>query len=506
MASSCNFNKSSYHQASKQNVLLVLWYIAFGAIHELSHLVIAITLGYSHGIFDVGAARFFHGILLGRQCILPSLDAESVSFLWVRHAGWMISLSLAILIPRRHRNVKLAAIITAVEAIWTDLLQLPVLNGITMTSSTTANSIFFCGNFGILLLHHLWLKNQGQSALDCLEQMVKVTMMRGAQSGGVVTFYPQKSDQKLLVASRCRVVNGKRTDLSKLIRTKLQRDMFMMRRKPFPSDFVVTMSGHTRFATSSKASLDGTHPHQWTPATSRKMYDWHVKHNQAQQGHEHTPETIKVENYITHNGDFDFYVVNGKTYDLSVLQPWLVAVTGCQMPSSVDSCAVAGMIDLLRTQGCFGLSARFAICLGLESSCIQDDLTDFPPYKHFEQIGELFEQVLGEMLKTTSMDNIGDSEEIRHSFALRVFTKLEARHETLVKPLSRYITDSEDGGSSLLAFCLVTINAFFDNDLFMTTKTFLKNAKGSFGLCVTSSLDAHRQICLAARGQTVSCF
>jgi len=40
----------------------------------------------------------------------------------------------------------------------------------------------------------------------------------------------------------------------------------------------------------------------------------------------------------------------------------------------------------------------------------------------------------------------------------------------------------------------------------MTTKTFLKNAKGSFGLCITSSMDAHRRICLAARGQTVSWY
>jgi hypothetical protein len=68
-------------------------------------------------------------------------------------------------------------------------------------------------------------------------------------------------------------------------------------------------------------------------------------------------------------------------------------------------------------------------------------------------------------------------------------------------PLQKYFTD-EESGSSLLTFCLETIHAFFDNDLFMTTKMFLKNAKGSFGLCVTSSLDANGD-CMAARGQTV---
>ena len=32
----------------------------------------------------------------------------------------------------------------------------------------------------------------------------------------------------------------------------------------------------------------------------------------------------------------------------------------------------------------------------------------------------------------------------------------------------------------------------------------LAGAKGSFGLCVSSSLDAHRQLVVAARGQTLS--
>lgn len=49
-----------------------------------------------------------------------------------------------------------------------------------------------------------------------------------------------------------------------------------------------------------------------------------------------------------------------------------------------------------------------------------------------------------------------------------------------------------------------TVDAFFDNDLFTTTKLFMENVVGSFGLMVTSSMDAHRQICIAARGQPMS--
>jgi hypothetical protein len=65
-------------------------------------------------------------------------------------------------------------------------------------------------------------------------------------------------------------------------------------------------------------------------------------------------------------------------------------------------------------------------------------------------------------------------------------------------------TDVESAQGGTTEFVRSTINAFFDNDLFQTTKYFLDNAKGSFGLFVSCSLDAHRSICLAARGQTMS--
>lgn len=44
-----------------------------------------------------------------------------------------------------------------------------------------------------------------------------------------------------------------------------------------------------------------------------------------------------MENYITHNGDFEFYKVNGKYYDVEVVQQWLEKVLGTAMPATVDS-------------------------------------------------------------------------------------------------------------------------------------------------------------------------
>ena len=499
---------------------LLTWYVLFGALHEATHVTVAYWVGvpWNEGIIHDGLLPFLFRTAVGRQCVILNLNEvmlQENAMSLVRHAGWIASLLLVLLIPQRFQNANWAASLTAIEAITTDLLGWKALlpGPTTFTSLGATASLLSCGNFGIILLHHLWLTDQGQAALDVLQRMVKVTMLRGAQSGGVITFRPsttssswsQNKARPKLKGIRSRVVNQKRTDLSVEVRKIVRREVFGSSRK-FPQDFTPVLSGHTRFATSSKATLEGTHPHRWTPASARLVYDFSIPlENPGNEEAAFTPQTAKVENYITHNGDFDFYVVNGKTYDLEKIQKWLVITTGCPMPAVVDSCAVAGVVDLLRTQGCFGLSARYAVCLGLPTSKIEERIDNFPPYSYFERIGHVFEGVLGEMLKASPVvfDSMCNQQEIRQSFALRVLSKIEAQFETLVRPIERYI-DAECG-ASLLAFCKVTIDAFFDNDLFMTTKTFLQNAKGSFGLVITTSLDAHRQICLAARGQTVSC-
>jgi hypothetical protein len=315
--------------------------------------------------------------------------------------------------------------------------------------------------------------------------------MRGAQSGGVVTFQPDKHGLKGI---RSRVVNQKRTDLSQLVRKCIERNVNIRKGD------IAFFSGHTRFATSSKASFDGTHPQQWSRAKMCRVYTMDVEHTKRL---EYVPHYTRVENFVTHNGDFDYFILNGVTYDLEIVQIFLQTVLG-PMPASVDSCAIAGVVDVLRTQGCFALSARYTICLGLSTSKMQMN-GPFPDFAHFETIGLLFEEVLGKMLKMTQFESICQQDDVRRSFAMRVVTKLEeGRFDSMMEPLRQWVSKDGESGNSVFDFCLQTIHAFFDNDLLMTTKAFLKDAKGSFGLCISSSLDAHRQICLAARGQPMS--
>jgi hypothetical protein len=626
--------------------ILFLWYLLFGAVHEVSHLVTAWWLGYdlvsenlqqgvdipksSLGQSTNPWVRLAYEVILGRQCSLPNLplDLEGP----VRQAGWITSCLLVIcLILHCHlfkgfdcstkqdnrkgseKNEKewscvedamlVAALVTAFEAVATDFMG---WNPILPLSVGTIRQTFYCGNFGMIMLSHCWFKNSETktAALDTLQQMVEVTMMRGAQSGGVVAYCPSESKDKSgsdtftpSKAMRSRVVNKKRTDLSKLVRSKVEKDLLKAMVPP-PSTFQQCadsfiprmLVGHTRFATSSLSTLDGTHPHQWTPPSQRRIYAIDRSPSEG-------PSVVSVENFITHNGDFDFYQSHDKTYELEIIQEWLSVVTETETPALVDSCAIAGMVDILRTQGCFGLSARYALVLGIDSSnCgLNAKMRTLPPYDEFLQdvIGMAFEKVLEEYYVTVSrgdestftLRDMGNSREARVILQQKAMEELKKlpqdqfqtlkiafrqrpqnssghngsvvtpRKEMAItkKKLPIVITEDEStngqgmkssgfnssdkarmdhspGAKSvdhtasvkfvagehvddiesnyfdgcLRAFCEKTIDAFFDNDLFMTTKLFMKNAKGSFGISVTSNLDSHRQMCLAARGQTVS--
>mmetsp|Transcript_18687 Transcript_18687/g.32920 ORF Transcript_18687/g.32920 Transcript_18687/m.32920 type:complete len:1597 (-) Transcript_18687:84-4874(-) len=557
------------------------WYLALGALHELSHWFIA---RWWFHLSTPPFSELWFEVLLGRSCAIevpPGVGMESVDI--VRHAGWISSLLVWLVAMTTTktktnsstRNALLwASTVTLVDALWTDLLQwtpfLPLYASRTEEIGTTA-FFLYCGNFGILLLQSATAGVFPTSeALDVLQDMVTVTMMRGAQTSGVVVYHRRnnkknnKDDTSSYYAVRSRVVNKKRTDLSVLLRNKLQRDL--KRNKPSPSSGTILFAGHTRFATSSKATFEGTHPHRWTPPSPRRVY---VTNDIC-------PTTIQVENYITHNGDFDFYSVNGKTFDVETIQQWLSVVTEVETPASVDSCAIAGMVDVLRTQYCWGLSARYAAVLGMEGCDMNGMLqkqTSFPSYQQY------WERTIGSVLEETFQEfgggglEIGGNPEARKELACQARKRIQQRlsSEQLQKLLKLFqqstaakkkhssttnskndmtLPEEKEGGANkeektspsssssptvyditeelaisaasdkndedveedvesnphdgLQAFCQATVDAFFDNDLFHTVKTFMKNAKGSFGLSVTSNLDAHRQMCLASRGQTIS--
>ena len=175
---------------------LAISYVVSGALHELFHILAAKALGYP--IFSNGTIPSLFGMLFGRTTILPSLgQAEEFDVALVRHAGWIGSLIvyLSIYLVVSHnatnhhqqsqvsapqnsfnlilKNLRSAALVTLLEALTTDLRGLSVLGG---------KTIFCCGNFGVIILNNAWVQtpgDNGKTALDLLEKMISITMMRG---------------------------------------------------------------------------------------------------------------------------------------------------------------------------------------------------------------------------------------------------------------------------------------------------------------------------------------
>lgn len=479
----------------------LLWYFVFGAIHELSHVVTAYMLGVHRGVMtpDESVLLFLLRITMGRAVHLPMVasdkNSHSISFI-IYHSGWLFSLFLATLttsttLTKKNKHITTAAAITALEAIATDLLGL---------GGAVGRGTFLCGNFGLIMINPAWSTNSGDSgttALKILKKLVEVTMMRGAQTGGVVCWGTKNNE---LQGIRSRVVNAKRTDLSKGVRDKVYKDAFSGGRLKAG---IQGFFGHTRFATSSKATFDGTHPHQWSRPRKWRVYSG----PKAIRSKQPEPRPTRAENFITHNGDLDFFRVGRKFYDLHTIQMWLEQATGYPMPATVDSAAIAGLVDLLRTAGSFGLSARYSLLLGSTSSVVDSNAV-LPSLDEYEAIGVFFEEALTELTRKhhVSIDDISYDVELRAEFVALVLPAVPTMQKKS-RPFAKLVSvEHEENADGIPAneFVTGTIDAFLDNDLLNTTKVFLENVKGSFCLMFTSSLDASRRICVAARGQTMS--
>ena len=192
----------------------------FGAVHEASHLAVAWWTGRLVGVETIAdTASVVAKAMLGRHVVVAADVSDGrVAFDIdpVRHAGWVasavVAIAVAFVYACRYRDssqkrgprsaaveprwsmssaATIAAMVTALEAVSTDLLGLGVPSSIAASGANPLGAVaspvtLLCGNFGVILINAAWAGKK--EALDILEKMVEVTMMRGAQSGGVVTY------------------------------------------------------------------------------------------------------------------------------------------------------------------------------------------------------------------------------------------------------------------------------------------------------------------------------
>lgn len=257
-------------------------YMAFGFLHELMHWV-----AIPHSLRPTMDIQILKEMAIGRSLSIElSDDLNFYTMEQIHHVGWISSVGFALAMytiksrQEKHGSSSnlshwctIASYLTAFDAICTDLFHLPQFLHV---ASHTANQVtFFCGNFGVILLHGCWMdeasgRTRGKSVMDILEKMIEITMMRGAQSGGVVTYSSHsqdpKSDSLQMAPTRTRVVKTKRGTLSKMLRSSIENKIMKKSLFSFGNsgsignaeDRVQFFAGHTRFATTSKATFDGT--------------------------------------------------------------------------------------------------------------------------------------------------------------------------------------------------------------------------------------------------------
>ena len=462
--------------------------------HEMSHLACAMALGYGCVRVDLHSCR-------------PSVSIAGPPSKFhaalIRTAGWVASVLLAAFALLACASmisagddllaVAVACTYTACEALQSDLL-----------SAVRPLGIFYCGNFGLLLLQQA----SANKVEHFIRRMTKVTMMRGAQSAGLVTY---RRAAKEFRGSRYRVVNGKRTDLS---------DKLMQKARGITTPKAITapalFQGHTRFATSSIADFAGCHPHQWTPRSRQRHWRDDMRAAQrASHGVAICSDMVNVEAYITHNGDLDFFEMNGVGYDVGDIQ-WLLAYfLDSPVPGKVDSLCVAGLLELLRTRGLWLASVRYGYIYGaLKDAGSILKFTGLWTRKELAQAALEFEKVWTSLVREQMDHGIPPGGEpvlmstMRDAFIKEIspiMSSLLTSPEMLLMPFHQIPTNGGKTRSTarlIQDFVSVTVDAFLYQDLYTATRQLLANAKGSFGLVTSHSLDASEELVVAARGQT----
>lgn len=462
------------------------WYWLFGIGHEMSHVMSALLCGHMPSF----SFENLMNILLWRKVHIPMKSRPGE--LLVRHAGFAGSAAFMVVAYTQELSqvAQAAAAITVLEALLSDFM---------MIWPHPEEGWFFCGNFGLILLNEALAASS--AVKDILEQMTEVTMVRGAQGGGVVTFAAcpkhwlrshdhgdrsDPSDQVVpdLMGLRARVVNQKRSTLSEVLRQKLDAAERWRRCAGRPlMHFGRIYAGHTRFATSSKATLDGVHPHQWSRPQRLNMY---VGWSEGSLCSKTLSKNFEI--FVTHNGDFDFFDVGGRSYELGSIQAWLERATWQQRPSDVDSAAIAGVMDLLRVQGSTELSARYGFLFGVTRPSLDYEM---PPRAVFQRLGIMLDHLIQKEFS---------NERVRLATLEQQRGKIAGMFVEAIKSASILcLKDAE-----IESMAETAIDGFFQNDLLQSTRLFMTNARGSFGLSIVSSVDAHRQMIIASFGQSMS--
>jgi hypothetical protein len=367
---------------------------------------------------------------------------------------------------------------------WTDLSAL----------ATGIAENFYCGNFGFICQRQKDDQEQllSERMTNLYYQMGQETEIRGEQAGGGLVI-AQTTDQQFVFVGE-KVVNRKRDNLT----NSLEKAFAPVRRKSQTNGIsacATTTTGvwHYRFGTSGPPAIIETHWHEWMSARNERVWEFTEDKWVCQ--------NKNVNHRITHNGDFDAWTLYGEPVDNQVLGFWLERALHTYNYALGDSPKIAGMIDLLITQGMWYPSVRLAYHLAgtdsLNSSFDgqpprRDRSNTAPTILELSNWAKIFENTFMLYRRLLTAPNSPACNQYLY--------RLE---QDVLQVIAKDDVISQWSWQKRVNFVRTAIHAFFHNDVNLATKTFMAGAIGSFGLVVVSTLEPERLV-LSAKGQPMS--
>jgi hypothetical protein len=358
---------------------------------------------------------------------------------------------------------------------------------------------FNCGNFGFVGKR---LTSDDNSLLpprvvEIFKTMGCETEIRGEQAGGgVVLARDARADRVVFVGIK--VVNRKRQNLTQSLEAAFAPVRHQaIRAGARAVDTAIVGVWHYRYATSSLPAIVETHWHEWMPARTTAV--WRVERGQW------VCDRQTVNHRITHNGDFDAWVLFGEPIENADLGLWLERVLHTPNSTLGDSPKIAGMMDLLITQGMWDASLRLAYQLTVAKS-IEEAFGG-------KSLAKAAPNTAPSELEISDWAAIVEGIFVRHQEAILLPTaksmlelsppQVDRLERDILEAFSQHNSIGTWNDVDRSAFVKTAVDVFFHHNLYQATKLFMSRAKGSFGLVTASTLNPDSLV-LSAWGQPIA--
>jgi len=335
-----------------------------------------------------------------------------------------------------------------------------------------------------------------ERVVDIFKAMGRETEIRGEQAGGGAVMARDRANQVIFVGKK--IVNRKRQNLTQSLEAAFAATCNKAAKSGAKAlDEAIVGVWHYRYATSSPPAIIETHWHEWMPA--RTVNVWRLEQGKL------ICDRQTVNHRITHNGDFDAWMLFGESIGNADLGLWLERVLHTPNATLGDSPKIAGIMDLLITQGMWDASLRLAYQLAVAES-IGAAFGGKSPSKVAPNTAPSEEEI-------SAWSAIAEQVFLKHKDALLLpyatsMVELSKKHFTqfeqeLLHSLSRSSPIAQWFAVKRSAFVKTAVHVFFHNNLYQATKFFLSRAKGSFGLVTVSTLN-EASLVLSAWGQPIA--